>query len=631
MPLQLSIGGAIAVAVLLLFSLDTALTAFPALEAFGISALGLEPASGPRWLALTLRLVLAAITPFALLGFSSSLDRDGPRFWSSWALALAVSLAFVITLAAITGPLLSRSFASILVLVVLMLAALLAFRTDLLLQAKAEQDHPRPAALIRRDWLWFSALVVATLLLRALTFEEAFGRDLMVYVMVAERWLEGAALYAEVWDHKPPAGLIAVAFFVWLFGPTPLAVYLLGVVCFAVTLLGVLVAARRFAGSRAVYPAGLLWFAFGNDPLLGANQPNIEAFIIPCVVWSFALLAGSGDKAAGTWSLIGARRAWIIAGLFFLATAFKQVMIFLPAVVAVALLLANLRSDTWRPALSDCLRFAALGLVGWVATFAAFWAAGSFEAFYQAVFAYNQAYAGSLLENIAKGFLIVHRSPEAYPYVVAAILFGLVALLRSAKAEQRLIAAFLVGLGLAIFAPGRFYGHYYQLLTPVLAVVAGGLCARVAGRPLLLAFLASLFVFSTFTRYQPDRLPFLLDAGHGLESVESKRLGQMLAERLPAEATVFHWGAEPGLYFWSQRPAAVDFVYNYLLLLPEGGERSEELLAALQRLQPDLIVAKRQDMTGSQHPIVAWIARHYEVSTDYGASPVFDILVPRGR
>ncbi len=636
MSLQPSIGGIAALVALLLLCLVTALTVVPAVEAFAISRLGFEAAPGPRELAFTLRLAIASVTPFALLMLVEGPNPTGQKQQGSWpakGVALTVSLAFLVALAATLGPLFSRSFASILALSTLVSAALIAFRANLVLPAGATRDQAGTTTWSRGEVLCFLLIVAATLLLRGLTFEEAFGRDLMVYLTVGDRWLDGAALYAEVWDHKPPAGLIVVTTFVWLFGPTPLAIYLLGVVSFAVALLGVLVAARRIGGSRAFYPAGLLWFAFGNDPLLGANQPNIEALITPCVVWSFALLVGTGDKAASTWSLVGSRRAWIIAALFFLATAFKQVMIFLPAAVAIALLLPALvrRDATWRPALGDCLRFALVGLLGWLATFAAFWLLGTFDAFYQAVFAYNQAYAGNLLDNIAKGFLIVHRSPEAYPYAVAAILIGLLGLLRCARAEHRLFAAFLIGLGLAIFAPGRFYGHYYQLLTPVLAVIAASLCTRVSGRPLLLALVAALFVFSAFTRYQPDRLPFLLDAGHGLESLESKRLGQVLAARLPADAVLYHWGAEPGLYFWSGRASPVGFVYNYPLLQAEEGMASEEFIGELQRLQPDLIVAKHTDMARAMHPVSAWIARHYEPIVAYGTSPVFDILARKDR
>lgn len=625
----LSLGGTAALGLLLVLALGALVSPLPAVEAFGIQILGLEGASAERWLALVLRLAVAAVTPLALLGVAQTRD-PGLRSWPSRVAAMALSLAFLFALAAALGPLLTRSFASILALLAIVLAAGLARSAGaaLTVAGSAEADRRWKA----RDALWLLALVVATMLLRALTYEEAFGRDLMVYVTVAERWLGGAALYAEVWDHKPPAALGAVAFFVWLFGPTPLAIYLLGLSCFALTLIGVHLAARRFAGRAAAYPAGLLWFAFGNDPLLGANQPNVESLILPCMAWSFALLAGREAREGARWTLVGARRAWALGCLFLLATAFKQVMIFLPVAVAVALLLPSLfgRNGAWRGALGDCLRFAAVGLLGWLATFAYFWAVGSFAAFYDAVFAYNQTYAGNILANIAKGFLIVHRSPGAYPYVVAAIFFALIALSRGLRADHRLVAAFLIGLGLAIFAPGRYYGHYYQLLTPILAVVGGALVARLAGRwaPILLSLLAALFALTSFVRYDPDRLPVLLDARHGLESLESRRLGEVLAERLPEDASFFHWGAEPGLYFWSERPAPVDFVYNYLLLRPEGAEGTARLLATLERLRPTLVIAKRSDVQGAQHPIAAWIADHYRSSREYGVSPVFEVLVP---
>ncbi len=638
MPNQASLGPILALTALLVTSLATALTALPPVEAFGLSLLGLDDPSGPRWLMICLRAFGATVTPLALLTLAWTVDRHdrlGLKTLPAKGIALALTLAFLVALPALLGLLWSRSFASILALIAIALAVLLAVRGGFPLRFPRPQEDSSVTSGAPAASLWFLALLAATALLRSVTFEEAFGRDQMVYVLVAEQWLQGAALYAEVWDHKPPAGLLIYAGFVWLFGPTPLALYLLGITGFALALLGVFAAARNLAGPAAIYPAGLLWFAFGNDPLLGANQPNFEALIIPTVVWSFVLLTGPTPVTIGRWSLIGVRRAWLLGCLFFLATAFKQIMILLPAALALALLIPALlrRDGTWRGAMGDCLRLLLAGLFGWLATFAAFWATGTLEAFYQAVFAYNQAYAGNPLANVVRGLLILHRSPESYAYTVAAIFFGLLALCRSAAWKPRMIAVFLIAMGLAIFLPGRFYGHYYQLITPILAILGGALCARFNGRavPLLLAAVASLFVLSSFTRYDPDRLPFLLDATHGLQSLESKRLGELLAAQMPEDAVLYQWGSEPGIYFWSGRPAPIGFVYNYPLLGPDGAALAEDAARDLETLAPDLIVAKKADMLLEEHPVVDWITQHYQPSNAYGSSLVFDLLVPKGR
>ncbi|GAB5470108.1 MAG: hypothetical protein Kilf2KO_31380 [Rhodospirillales bacterium] len=626
----------IAALVLLALAAGVILLADPAIGAWLLAAMNLppEPPWTDGWLAERTRLILAAWTPLGLAGLllwlgaaGNAGDRDRTRR-TLLRVAACLSAALAFYPLALAAPFLSQGLASILALLAIALSAVLVYRSGLPLFGEA----PRVLEAWRwwREGVWLLAVLLATLGLRSFTFLEAFERDLMVYATVAQGWLEGAALYAEMWDHKPPATHGVYALAIWLFGATPAALYALGVAAFAASALGVLVAARRLGGVWAGPPALLLWFAFGNDPLLAANQPNVEVFIAPCLAWAFALLILPGEQGLG-------RRVWAIGLLFFLATAFKQVMVLVPLCVALALLALayaqplEQRRQALRKALGDIMGLLAVGLIGWAFLFALFAIQGSLAAFYQAAFVFNQDYAGNVFSNMARGFAIAVRNPAGYPFVVAACFFGMVGLLRWRSRAHLLTAAFLLGAGLAAFAPGRFFAHYYQLLTPLLALAGGALIAQalVGWRAIPVALAAGLFALTAFVYYDPGRLPLIKHAGHGLESLESKALGLRLARDLPPEAEIYHWGAEPGIYFWSGRLAPVGFVYSYPLLHDKRpADYDDRALAEFFALNPAVIVANRKTLA-ADHPLAEVIRETYRPDRHFGDYETFEVLVPK--
>ncbi|MEO1191765.1 MAG: hypothetical protein AAFY02_08420 [Pseudomonadota bacterium] len=618
-----------ATALLAGFAIATALIAVEPIGRWVLAAFGLptEPRWSDDWLAERARLILAAWIPLGLAGLLGLLGWQG-RAWPTALLAAAALAAYPLGLLL---PWISQGLATIIAFALMIWAA----------WRLRYAGNSGPAASPRekgtaQGWLWLIGTIAATAALRSLTYEEAFERDLMVYITVAELWLNGAPLYAEAWDHKPPGVHIVYLLAIWLFGVKPAAIYALGLSCSALTAAGILVGARRLGGRAAIPPALLLWFAFGNDPLIAANQPNVEALIAPCLAWSLALIVGRQQEGLKGRLTLG-RRAWGLGLLFFLATLFKQILVFVPLCLALAIFVQAAtaqrpeRPAAVRSACRDVGSLALVGLAGWLSVFAIFTLWGDLTAFYQAVFAFNQDYAGGIAENVARGFGIAIRAPSAYPYVVAACLLGLIGLLHWREPRQILTAALLLGIGLAIFAPGRYFYHYYQLLTPFLALFGGALIAGfVQGwRSWLLAAAAAAFALSAFVYYDPDRLPLVKHAGHGLESLESKALGQRLALDLPPEARFYHWGAEPGLYFWSGQPAPLGFVYSYPLLQDARPAAFDtRALAQLEALDPTLIVAKTTTLA-REHLLSDWITTHYRSTHRYGDYETFTILVPR--
>jgi len=419
-----------------------------------------------------------------------------------------------------------------------------------------------------------------------------------------------------MFDHKPPAIYAVFAGAIAALGATPAAVFALAVAAFVLTLAGVAVAARRFGGPQAVVPAAAVWTVLGTDPLMQANQPNAEAFMNACTVWALACLPrleGGGSRAA---------RVLVPGVLFFLASAFKMVVVLVPAALAGASLLHALAvggtGRRTRRLFVDWSLIAAVGVAGWIGIGLAFAATGTFAAFWDTVIVYNREYAGDLLFNLFVGSRIATHGWDVWPVWAAALLFGAVHAIRARQPGHLLMAAAYAGMLLTVAAPGRFFAHYYQLLLPLVALSAGWLVAGIgpaqARAGALVAGLA--FSIAALPLLGWDRLALVKYEAEGARFIEARAVGRHVEATRDGPAVLYHWGAEPGVYFWSGRPSPVGFVVHYPLV--EGaraGDYTRRVLERLRCLAPEVIAASRTAMETPGHPIPAWIGSAYAPDT----------------
>ncbi len=485
-------------------------------------------------------------------------------------------------------------------------------------------SHPEDVATRSRAlFATVIAMVAFGVVLRLFSFNEPMGRDLAVYAMVSSGWLEGLALYDEVWDHKPPALYVVYAAAIAVFGQSPIAIYAMNVAFFAITLVGAAIAARKLAGDHAAIIAAVLFGIMGSDPLVEINQPNVEHFLNAALIWSLVLLLPV-LQAPPTWV-----RTCLVGLLFFAGSAFKQLVVFPSFTAVLALLIVGLRNQP----LHWCARVGVIGIIGvagWAAIALAFYAGGTFDSFYYAVFGYNQDYAGSLWFNLERTL----RRGNLPFYFFVFLLFGAYHLMRGRETNHLLMAAFYLGVLTMFWTPGKFYDHYYQLFLPLIAVSAGVMIAqRYAGRPIwLLSVIAVAPIMVSFGYMtSPERLAYVKHGrdAHGGETVESRAVGQWLAAEGYDMSKVLHWGAEPGIYFWSGQPTSFKYVFNYPLL---NGSRQEamtkEFIAQVRCEAPTLVVVKRADRNVN-NAALAYLQTYYKPAPGYPVYQVFEFWEPR--
>lgn len=489
--------------------------------------------------------------------------------------------------------------------------------------------------------LSLAALMLLVLLMRSHTFAEAYDRDLMIYMTIADRLLDGWPLYGVLWDNKPPAIFWTYMSFAVLFGITPLCIFVLGYTAFAITLFGCYYAGKQLSGKAGGLISGIAWSLVSGDLFLQGNQPNAEVFMNACLVWALGLTLRY-DRRASVLPYV------FIGLLFFFASLYKTVVVTIAILVLLAhLIYSNL--NTHREAQSNFSLRAGLvqvvvsgfvAISGWILVFIGFFAFGQFEAFSFAVFEFNQGYAGNIFKNIVVSFLPTTQTPWFLPYAwlfLAVFAFSVIASLTHRDRKGGILLAYLIGAWLAIALPGRFFPHYYQLLLPPIAIAAGWLGAAVISAnkryllPLYFSLLLLPLLARAFQAFMPiNEIPVAKYPSHGGEALETKAMAEWINENYAQDATIYHWGAEPGVYFWSRRSTPVGFVHNFLFKTKSRMTQyySQKVLDALEAREPDLIVANRNDMRKIDHPIEKWMMRDYKPIAGPGDLKHFVFLVP---
>lgn len=488
------------------------------------------------------------------------------------------------------------------------------------------------------------ALGALIVIARIHTYHEPLERDITGAAVLGRELLAGRALYADMWDHKPPALHVTHALAILLAGYGPGAIYLLNVAAALTTLLGVYTAAAAVGGHIAGLWGAAFWTFVCGGLSLQANQPNVEVFINACGVWAFALLvrANGGPRVP---------RVLAVGALFGLGSLYKPVIVAPAALVALAHLAAPPAGRSRPRALADVFLIAAVGAAIWLTTFAYFAAVGRFSDFYQAVFVFNRFYSvntpyasDSLLANLGHGFRPEKLFHEVLAITTPLAVFTLAGAVRGAIVGPGRpwlhLLALVVGTELAIALPGHFHPHYYQLWLPPLAVGAGWALGSFVGAKRIPAWSPHAAGAGALLLLLAQQLPLYQEPAetwarlkYGELFVAENKLGRELGALLAPDETFYEWGAETGLYFASRRSPPSGQFYIYPLL---GGPAAYPLVARamadLKRRPPAMFIVNKEMTFGGRfrHPILDWAAPRYVPLAGSADRGLFMLFVRRG-
>jgi len=510
--------------------------------------------------------------------------------------------------------------------------------------------------------------VTAAALLPILAVNQYFSHyrsdetDAWLFAHYGRELLQGARLYADVWDNKPPLIYWFNAAALWLGGGSLVAVR---AACAAAVLLAaamICLSARRLYGpwpACAVTVAAVLHLTLDYYHV-GADRPEtlLVLFELAAFYWYVRAETGGGRRAA---ALVGCGAC---AGLSFCT---KQIGL---AMAGAVVLHTLYQFATGRVSAASALsRLTCVG-AGWAAMVGAVWLALAYTTdvrwAWDAVFAFNMELSRSrglgawwpqwfgMRDNLyaMRLPLLLAGSSVAYALIWERRRMATVASVSVAQpsltAPHLLFGGWLaLGLCLAQVGPDARM-HYYAVALPALVMWGGhglGTALRLAGTsryggpayPAVLILVLAAALALRPLEMQRDTLARAIaeqsDAQtHGAKS----ELADYLRSRTQPTATLFVCGYDPRLYWLAGRRQAA----RYIRLDNLGGvdalsrSRLDELAALLQASPPDVIVAgpdwlRRTAAGGDDRPrdrrldyggLADWIGANYK-QPDAGSWP----------
>lgn len=443
---------------------------------------------------------------------------------------------------------------------------------------------------------------------RYMSYGEAYETDIMIYSIIAERMLNGESLYVDIWDHKPPGIYLIYSAFFYIFGMNPFAIYMMVSASAILTYVGIYRVAGMLGGKNSGLLACVFWAIFSGDYMLQANQPNAEVFINLFLTWGlyFFIRLHAGNRLSNTISA---------SIMFFLATFFKTVAIFVPIFLALASTYICFKYKKFY-LLKSLFLVASISAALWFSTLIYFASLGHLNEALEAIFFYNQEYAGSILYNLIKGVAYSSSSNHYGLYFIPLCIISVGILLSNINFNIHLVA-FLLGSWFAVVTPGMYFPHYYQLILPGISI---GFSLLMTGKENSKTFfLATVILLSLALPFKErvsqffsklDQIPTDKYGLLGDEFKEAKNMGAWLSS-LPDEH-IYHVGQNVGVYFWANKFSQARHLYTRHLIEENEYSRSyaRENLEQLKSNPPSLVVMSK-NWSEKNYPVVNWIKENY--------------------
>ena len=481
---------------------------------------------------------------------------------------------------------------------------------------------------------------------------EPLDCDESAYAYIGSGINNGAVMYRDLSENKPPLGYWLYALTVALGGANELAIRLMPVIPVLLTIALIWSIARQLRGEWAALLTSLVYVLLSTDPFLYGNGANMEHFLnLFGVAGLAALLRAWGETNRQ------ARRRWLAAAGACLALGFlvKQVAAIMGPVFALALLMATSPPGAlkWRTVAGDWLSL----IVGFAAPCslagAVILTRGAGPDAWADVVGYGSALAtikvpdpgapsfwvhwltgnadpsGHLPPPFGRTNYLVWWGTGSWPIWLISVpaVFGL-GCWRGRSARDRIVAAWTLTAAVEVILPGLFWQHYYLLPTPGLALVVAlaasdarqavlqAIRTRRFGR-LLFASLASLALVAAVgesVRLQVRNYLFVAPEDlttrfkGGGQWVVLREMGREIGRRAPQVwtddlPTLYIWGWQSPLHFYSglrsptrhffADPLLEDYARGFHHDDPRVRPRVERIAADMVADPPGLILVAR--------------------------------------
>jgi len=431
-------------------------------------------------------------------------------------------------------------------------------------------------------------------------------RDEGEYAYIGQLLLQGVAPFVDAYNIKLPGTAMMYSVFMAAFGQTPLGIHAgLLVVNVAVTWL-LWVLARDIFDVRTATACAVTYVTLSlGSGVLGVFAQATQ-FVNLWVLAGFVVLLRQTRRVC--------RSSLYISGLLFgLAVLTKQHAALLAFYgLAIVVCQANDEGVSFRALIRRCIwyMFGATTpialLLAWVIS------AGAFDRFWTWTVVYAGIYAadGSILDGLKVLYAqTMHVSARSWPFWVLAVA-GVGALFLRGGADWR-SRGFVAGLFVASFlaiCPGLYFrDHYFVLMLPSIALLAGHGLVRVADLTFAnwsdsakaLVWSALLLTALNVTYFLDRAYLFQdspLEVSHGLYPMnpfrDSSEIAKYIESNSAADERVAILGSEPQIPFYAKRRSATGHIYMYLLMQdqPYADAMQRDMIAELEAARPRFLV-----------------------------------------
>jgi tetratricopeptide (TPR) repeat protein len=449
-------------------------------------------------------------------------------------------------------------------------------------------------------WVLVAIVVVLAIAVRIHLLGIPLERDEGEYAYGGQLLLHGIPPYKLIYSMKFPGIYAAYALIMAVFGQTITGIHLGLMLVNAFTIVLIFLLGKRvFSAAAGVAAAAAYALLSIGQGVFGTQAHATHFVVLAALGGTLLLLRGIESRQWSTLLLSGV--------LFGTAVLMKQhgFLFVAFAVVYLAWERFTQRRDAWLSVAKEAAIFLGGVMLPLLLTGLALWRAGVFDKFWFWTFTYAFEYAQEVTLSVG-----ISLFRENFIYAVEANLaLWLVALAGLVlvwwRKEDRAAAAFITGFLVFSFlavCPGLYFrGHYFVLMLPAIALLAGAavgtalkqwpgnswLTCGVYGAALIISvFLQREYLFQ-LSALEISREIFAENPFN--EAIE---IGDYLRTHSAKDARIAILGSEPEIPFYAHRLSVSGHVYMYGLMedQPYALTMQEELIHEVEMAQPDYVV-----------------------------------------
>jgi Dolichyl-phosphate-mannose-protein mannosyltransferase len=456
-------------------------------------------------------------------------------------------------------------------------------------------------------WLPLTLILVITTLIRLQYLDIPLERDESIYSYIGKLALNGGKPYIDFFEMKPPMMFYSYAFLMGIFGYSATGVHLSATFLAAFNTLFTFLIARKLSGLQVAYLSAIaysIWSLSSGIYGVYLMSENVAlAWGLPAVL----LALNYPNK-------INSRQLFTIGFLLAMAFLVKQTAGALAASLGVYWLAQwfSHRTETpfwafFKQILSVILGFVSpilLIIIG-------LWAIGSGKDALFWMFDYPSLYASEVsIADSDAAFGLMHRLvfTDYEGYFIAAIL-GMLAIILSKKPLSDTLFL-LTWAGSAVFTVsigGRYYGHYWLLALPVLAILGSLFFTELAlwlrqkmGRieatiVLILGILWSIHaVFRQPSYYfNPPLTEISRTFSPGNPYVDHQIFANYIQKIIAPTDQIAVFGSDPQYFIYLNKISSIRHVYFPLISngqFPNATIWQDETIAAFKTTKPKYVI-----------------------------------------